>query len=125
MSDPHDQQAATDEEIELEPMPAASEASMPARPTPQPRQHAPRITPEASEPAHVTAATTSEGSPVRLFQNAHGRMVMLQRLDAQLSAVLEQRQRLQAELAEIQAQINDEFDRISREAEHTLTQAMS
>jgi hypothetical protein len=124
MPDPHDQHTNQEEEIELEPLPTASEASTPTRPTPQPRQHAPRITPEVSEPAPAVAAT-SESNPVRLFQNAHGRMVMLQRLDAQLSAVLEQRQRLQAELAEIQAQINDEFDRISREAEHTLAQAMS
>ena len=42
-----------------------------------------------------------------------------------IAALLEQRQRLQSELAEIQSQINDEFDRISREAEHTLAQVMA
>ncbi len=66
-------------------------------------------------------STAREGnSPaVVLFQKAHGKMVMLQRLDAQLSSLLEQRRKIQDELSSIQNQINEEFDRVMRQAEET------
>ena len=62
-----------------------------------------------------------EGSSpaVGLFQKAHGKMVMLQRLDSQLGSLLEQRRKIQDELSSIQMQINDEFDRVMRQAEET------
>ena len=41
-------------------------------------------------------------------------MVMLQRLDAQLASLLEQRRKIQDELSSVQASINDEFDRVMR-----------
>src|SRR5438067_7557703 len=52
-----------------------------------------------------------------LFQKAHGKIVMLQRLDAQLGSLLEQRKRLQDDLASVQGQINEEFDRLMRQAD--------
>jgi len=62
-----------------------------------------------------------EGSSpaVGLFQKAHGKMVMLQRLDAQLASLLEQRRKIQDELSAVQSNINDEFDRVMRAAEET------
>ena len=65
--------------------------------------------------------TVREGSSpaVGLFQKAHGKMVMLQRLDAQLASLLEQRRKIQDELSAVQSHINDEFDRVMRAAEET------
>jgi hypothetical protein len=64
-------------------------------------------------------AGASNSPAVGLFQKAHGKMVMLQRLDAQLSSLLEQRRKIQDELSAVQNQINDEFDRVMRQAEET------
>ena len=66
-----------------------------------------------------TAVRESNSPAVGLFQKAHGKMVMLQRLDAQLSSLLEQRRKIQDELSSVQNQINDEFDRVMRQAEET------
>jgi hypothetical protein len=65
------------------------------------------------------SATQGSSPAVGLFQKAHGKMVMLQRLDAQLASLLEQRRKIQDELSSVQAQINDEFDRVMRQAEET------
>jgi hypothetical protein len=71
--------------------------------------------------ANETPASQSQQqqtSPtVALFQKAHQRMVMLQRLDEQLTGIVEQRRRLQDELRGIQFQINEEFDRMMKAAE--------
>src|SRR3954470_10206248 len=64
-------------------------------------------------------ATQGNSPAVGLFQKAHGKMVMLQRLDAQLGSLLEQRRKIQDELSAVQSQINDEFDRVMRQAEET------
>ena len=53
---------------------------------------------------------------VSLFQKAHGRMTTLQRIDEQLSALLDQRRRIQEELRSIQQLINEEFDRVTRQS---------
>ena len=66
-----------------------------------------------------TAVRESNSPAVGLFQKAHGKMVMLQRLDAQLTSLLEQRRKIQDELSSVQNQINDEFDRVMRQAEET------
>jgi chromosome segregation ATPase len=69
---------------------------------------------------------TAGNSPaVGLFQKAHGKMVMLQRLDSQLASLLEQRRKIQDELSGIQSQINDEFDRVMRQAEETPARILS
>jgi hypothetical protein len=52
-------------------------------------------------------------------------MVMLQRLDAQLTSLLEQRRKIQDELSSVQSQINDEFDRVMRQAEETPARILS
>ena len=69
--------------------------------------------------------TASNSPAVGLFQKAHGKMVMLQRLDAQLASLLEQRRKIQDELSSVQAQINDEFDRVMRQAEETPARILS
>ena len=72
------------------------------------------------------AAVREGNSPaVGLFQKAHGKMVMLQRLDAQLGSLLEQRRKIQDELSSVQSQINDEFDRVMRQAEETPARILS
>ena len=54
---------------------------------------------------------------VALFQKVHGKMVMLQRLDAQLAGLIEQRRKVQAEIQGLQGQINEEIDRQLRQAD--------
>ena len=66
-----------------------------------------------------TAVREGNSPAVGLFQKAHGKMVMPQRLDAQLASLLEQRRKIQDELSSVQSQINDEFDRVMRQAEET------
>ena len=61
-----------------------------------------------------TAARESNSPAVGLFQKAHGKMVMLQRLDAQLGSLLEQRRKIQDELRAVQGLINEEFERVMR-----------
>jgi len=47
---------------------------------------------------------------VQLFQRAHQKIVMLERLDEQVQQILTKRQEMQDELRSIQAQLNEEFD---------------
>jgi hypothetical protein len=64
-----------------------------------------------------SAAPGRETSPaVSLFQKAHSRMTSLQRIDEQLTALLEQRRKIQDELKTIQTLINEEFERVMRAA---------
>jgi hypothetical protein len=72
-----------------------------------------------------TSARESNSPAVGLFQKAHGKMVMLQRLDAQLHSLLEQRRKIQDELSSVQGQINDEFDRVMRQAEEMPARILS
>ncbi len=56
-----------------------------------------------------------ETSPaVSLFQKAHSRMTSLQRVDEQLTSLLDQRRKIQDELRTIQSLINEEFERVMR-----------
>jgi len=52
-----------------------------------------------------------------LFQKAHGRIVMLQRIDAQIAALLAQRRRIHEELGEARSEINGEFERLMHESD--------
>lgn len=63
-----------------------------------------------------SAQPAGKDSPqsVQLFQRAHQKMIMLQRVEDQLQQLLNQRRSVQDELRGIQAQINDEFDRLLR-----------
>lgn len=63
------------------------------------------------------SATQVSSQAATLFQKAHGKIVMLQRLDAQLASLLEQRKRLQDDLASVRGSINDEFDRLMRQSD--------
>ena len=47
-----------------------------------------------------------------IFQKAYARAVALQRLDEQLSLLIEQRQKLEADFREAQAEVNEECDRM-------------
>ena len=71
-------------------------------------------------------STSKESSPVvSLFQKAHGRMVMLQRVDEQLAGLLEQRRKIQDELRAVQCQINEEFNRVMRQADEAPAKLLS
>jgi hypothetical protein len=61
-----------------------------------------------------TAAGGQSPQSVQLFQRAHQKMVMLQRVDDQIQTLLNQRRSVQDELRGIQVQINEEFDRLLR-----------
>jgi uncharacterized protein involved in exopolysaccharide biosynthesis len=62
---------------------------------------------------------------VTLFQKAHGRMVMLQRVDEQLAGLLDQRRKIQDELRSVQTQINEEFDRVMKQADAAPARLLS
>jgi uncharacterized protein involved in exopolysaccharide biosynthesis len=47
-----------------------------------------------------------------MFQKGYAQAVMIQGIDEQISAILEQRERLELEIHEIQSQINGEFERM-------------
>jgi len=49
---------------------------------------------------------------VLLFQKAHGHVASLQRVDDQIAALFEQRRKTLDDLRAVQAQINDEFQRV-------------
>jgi len=49
---------------------------------------------------------------VALFQKAHGHIAALRRLDDQIAALFEHRRKSLDELRAVQAQINNEFDRV-------------
>ena len=64
-----------------------------------------------------SAASSKENAQsVQLFQRAHQKMVMLQRVEDQLQQLLNQRRSIQDELRGIQVQINEEFDRLLKAA---------
>jgi hypothetical protein len=66
--------------------------------------------------ANDSAASRETSPAVSLFQKAHSRMTSLQRIDEQLTALLEQRRKIQDELRTIQSLINEEFERVMRAA---------
>jgi hypothetical protein len=72
-----------------------------------------------------SAAREVNSAVAALFQKAQGKMVMLQRLDAQLASLLEQRRKIQDELTAVQIQVNDEFDRVLRQAEETPSRILA
>lgn len=47
-----------------------------------------------------------------LFQKAHGRIVLLQRVESQIAALQGQKRRILQELSDAQSEINDEFVRL-------------
>lgn len=59
-------------------------------------------------------SNSRENPAVALFQKAHQKMVTLQRLDEQVAAIMDQRQKLQQELRDVQNQINEEFERVMK-----------
>jgi hypothetical protein len=66
----------------------------------------------------VAAGAPAQASPTAaLFQKAHAKIVTLQRIDEQLTSLLDQRRKLQDELREVQSQINDEFNRVIRDSD--------
>lgn len=73
------------------------------------------------------AQAASKDSPqsVQLFQRAHQKMVMLNRVEEQVQQLLNQRRSIQDELRGIQAQINDEFDRLLRAGNGTAGASVS
>ena len=62
--------------------------------------------------------TDNTGSPRRaphlaaMFQKAYAQAVMIQGIDEQMNAMIEQREKIEAEILEIQSQINGEFERM-------------
>lgn len=77
----------------------------------------------ANTPASASPAVTSP--TVALFQKAHAKMVTLQRVEDQLHTLLEQRKRLQDELRAVQAQINEEFERVVQDTDTASAQVMT
>jgi hypothetical protein len=69
----------------------------------------------SADNAQAAAASSKENAQsVQLFQRAHQKMVMLQRVEDQMQQLLNQRRSIQDELRGIQVQINEEFDKLLR-----------
>jgi hypothetical protein len=68
------------------------------------------------QPPAADSTPPENTNSVRLFQRAHQKMVMLQRIEDQMQQLLHQRRSIQDELRGIQVQINEEFDRLIRAA---------
>jgi len=64
-----------------------------------------------------STSSVAQTPAVSLFQRAHQKMQMLQRIDAQVSSLLEQRQKAQDELRSVQLELNEEIDKVARSAE--------
>ncbi|HEX8525253.1 MAG TPA: hypothetical protein VF669_23580 [Tepidisphaeraceae bacterium] len=47
-----------------------------------------------------------------MFQKAYAQAVMIQGIDEQINAMLEQREKLENEIHQMQTQLNDEFERM-------------
>ncbi len=47
-----------------------------------------------------------------MFQKAYAQAVMIQGIDEQINAMLEQREKLETEIHDIQSQLNSEFERM-------------
>ncbi len=63
---------------------------------------------------NATRADANASPTVQLFQRAHQKMVVLQRVEDQIQQYMNQRRSIQDELRGIQVQINEEFDRLLR-----------
>ena len=73
----------------------------------------------ANDSATVAGAPAQASPTAALFQKAHAKIVTLQRIDEQLTSLVDQRKKLQEELREVQAQINDEFNRVISDAQES------
>jgi hypothetical protein len=73
----------------------------------------------------ASAPPTASSPTVTLFQKAHAKLSTLQRIDDQFANLIEQRRRLQEEIRSLQAQINDEFDRVMDEDQETPARALA
>jgi len=62
----------------------------------------------------TTTDTAVQPAAVSLFQRAHQRMQLIQRIDVQVASLMEQRQKVQDELRTIQLEINEEIDKVAR-----------
>ena len=60
----------------------------------------------------IEASPREASTLAAIFQKAYARAVALQRLDEQLSVLIEQRQKLEADFREAQAEVNEECDRM-------------
>lgn len=69
----------------------------------------------------VQAQTPAAG----LFQKAHGKIVMLQRLDTQIATLLGQRKRVQDELTGVQGLINEELHRVMTHSDELPAKILS
>jgi hypothetical protein len=77
--------------------------------------------------SHLTAFLNPRGSNMSenqvplhaasLFQKAHGRIVMLQRIDTQIASLLTQRRKVHEELGDTRAEIAQELDRVMHESD--------
>jgi hypothetical protein len=68
----------------------------------------------SADNAQAAASSKENAQSVQLFQRAHQKMVMLQRVEDQMQQLLNQRRSIQDELRGIQVQINEEFDKLLR-----------
>jgi len=62
---------------------------------------------------------------VPLFQRAHARMVLLQKIDEQLVTLLQQRSKVLDELHDVQSKINSEFERVTSMDEQAPAKIMA
>jgi hypothetical protein len=74
---------------------------------------------DSAATATVAGAPAQASPTAALFQKAHAKIVTLQRIDEQLTSLVDQRRKLQEELREVQSQINAEFNRVINDAQES------
>ena len=71
---------------------------------------------QTSSTATIAAAPPQAANLASIFQKAYARAVALQRMDEQITAMLEQRQKLEAEFRDAQGEVNAECERMLNSA---------
>ena len=70
----------------------------------------------AATASGVSAPPAQAANLASIFQKAYARAVALQRMDEQIAALLEQRQRLENDFREAQMEVNSECERMLKSA---------
>jgi lipid II:glycine glycyltransferase (peptidoglycan interpeptide bridge formation enzyme) len=60
-----------------------------------------------------------------MFQKAYAQAVMIQGIDEQIGAMLEQREKLENEIHDMQSQLNDQFERMLEAAKRSRLRLQS
>jgi hypothetical protein len=73
----------------------------------------------------MSEAQAQQSQAATLFQKAHGKIMMMQRVDQQIAALISQRRKLQEDINGVQSQINEEFERLAHQSDELPARLLS